>query len=106
MSGCAIFGTEPAPGRRSAELTSAAPTLGGGKESANQAVAAAYSRRVGETADWLGTAKIALQVNGMITSLAVMLNSCAPDDGSRWRAFTTSLGLMYGRSSWLSDQRP
>ena len=29
---------------------------------AKQAVAAAYSRRVGETADWLGAAKIALQV--------------------------------------------
>ena len=50
-------------GRRSAELTSAAPTLGGGGDNANQAIASAYSRRVGETADWLGTAKIALQVS-------------------------------------------
>ena len=58
-----------ATGRRSAELTSAAPTLGGGKESASHAVAAAYSRRVGETADWLGTAKIALQVDFVVALL-------------------------------------
>lgn len=45
------------------------------KEAAMAAAEAAYRQRIGETVDWLGSAKITLQVTRLTSSLSIEFNN-------------------------------